>query len=221
MSKTKTKTMISTHKLCNLEYKICLLGDTGVGKSSIVQRFVHNTYNACMENTIGASFMTKTIYIKSTCYKLNIWDTAGQERYKALAPMYYRGANICIVVFDVTSKSSFDSVQSWIRELRTYLLEKCLICIVGNKSDLADRRAVMYHEAKEYADSVNAFFIETSAKSCSNVTELFINSLNRYREMEQSSSSSLTGKKNSLIHKQQRSTRISLQDGTTNSGKCC
>ncbi|XP_075681269.1 ras-related protein Rab-22A-like isoform X2 [Dermatophagoides pteronyssinus] len=218
MSKTKTKTMVTTNKVCNLECKICLLGDTGVGKSSIVQRFVHNTYNPCMENTIGASFMTKTMYIKSTCYKLNIWDTAGQERYKALAPMYYRGANICIVVYDVTSRSSFDSVQSWIRELRTYLLEKCLICIVGNKSDLADRRVVM-HYAKQYADSVDAFFIETSAKNCYNITELFINGLNRYREMEQSSS--LAGQKDSPNHGQKSTRSLSLKDETKNSGKCC
>ena len=135
-------------------------------------------------------------------------------------------------------QSSFDSVQSWIRELRTYLLEKCLICIVGNKSDLADRRVVMHYgnwfffwinnqififdfsiEAKQYADSVDAFFIETSAKNCNNITELFINGLNRYREMEQSSS--LAGQKDSPNHGQKSTRSISLKDGTRNSGKCC
>ncbi|XP_017483591.1 PREDICTED: ras-related protein Rab-22A-like [Rhagoletis zephyria] len=111
------------------EFKICLLGETCVGKSSIVQRFVHNTFNSGNE-TIGASFMTKTLYLGGSSLKLNIWDTAGQERYKALTPMYYRGANICIVVYDVTCSNSFKAVQNWIKELRTYLSEQYLIAIV-------------------------------------------------------------------------------------------
>ncbi|KPM04278.1 Ras-like protein 5 [Sarcoptes scabiei] len=163
-------------KTNDFEFKICLLGDSGVGKSSIVQRFVHNTFTSCNENTIGASFVTKTLFIQNEKYKLNIWDTAGQERYKALTPMYYRGANICIIVYDVTLRKSFESVKTWIQELKNYLFEKCLICVVGNKLDLVDRRAISLNEAKECADSVDAYFMETSAKDSHNINELFLNS---------------------------------------------
>ncbi|KAI2808623.1 Ras- protein Rab-22A [Blomia tropicalis] len=158
------------------EYKICLLGETCVGKSSIVQRFVHNTFNSGNE-TIGASFMTKTLFINGNSLKLMIWDTAGQERYKALMPMYYRGANICIIVYDVTCMKSFQAVQNWIKELRTYLNADCLLAIAGNKMDLSNRKSVQTEEARRYAKSVEAYFIETSAKNSQNITELFVNGL--------------------------------------------
>lgn len=93
------------------EVKVCILGDSGVGKSSLVQRFVHNTFSIANESTIGASFMTKTLIVNQKTVKLNIWDTAGQEKYRALAPMYYRGAAACVIVYDVTSAASFRSVQ--------------------------------------------------------------------------------------------------------------
>ncbi|UXI15759.1 hypothetical protein NH340_JMT01702 [Sarcoptes scabiei] len=98
--------------------------------------------NFSLRTKQSASFVTKTLFIQNEKYKLNIWDTAGQERYKALTPMYYRGANICIIVYDVTLRKSFESVKTWIQELKNYLFEKCLICVVGNKLDLVDRRAI-------------------------------------------------------------------------------
>ncbi|KAL1475881.1 hypothetical protein MTO96_019104 [Rhipicephalus appendiculatus] len=124
------------------EVKVCLLGDSGVGKSSILQRFVYNTFNSSAESTIGASFMMKNLVLHDRTFKFNIWDTAGQERYRALAPMYYRGAGAAVIVYDITSMESFNAVQSWVRELQLHGDPNIALGIAGNKCDLEDHREV-------------------------------------------------------------------------------
>jgi Ras-related protein Rab-22 len=146
------------------EVKFVLLGDTGVGKSSLVLKFVTGDFNPYVEPTIGASYMQKMIQMpdKSTC-KCQIWDTAGQERYHSLAPMYYKGAGAAILVFDITRASSFKTLQLWVDELRDQGPDKIALGIAGNKADLEDQREVDHEEAREYAKSVNAMYFETSA----------------------------------------------------------
>ncbi|XP_790094.2 ras-related protein Rab-22A [Strongylocentrotus purpuratus] len=156
------------------EIKLCLLGDSGVGKSSIVQRFVSDTYYESIPPTIGASFMSKTLAVDEKMYKFQIWDTAGQEKYRGLAPMYYRGAAAAIVVYDITSQASFSKVRDWIRELRQHGPENIVISIAGNKCDLEDLREIPVKIAAEYAEEVGAVFTETSAKTAANIKELFI-----------------------------------------------
>lgn len=156
------------------EVKICILGDSGVGKSSLVQRFVHNTFTVGNESTIGASFLTKTIVVGEKTIKFNIWDTAGQEKYRALAPMYYRGSQACVIVYDVTSVQSYKSVSVWIRELQSHAPSDVVIALAANKSDLVNRAAVPVKEARALADSIGAVFIETSAKNSMNVNQLFV-----------------------------------------------
>ncbi|XP_054160403.1 ras-related protein Rab-22A-like [Oppia nitens] len=166
---------ISRRMMSNIfEAKICLLGDSGVGKSSLAARLVHNTFNNNNESTIGASFMTTSFLHLDTTFKLNIWDTAGQEMYRALAPMYYRQARVCIVVYDVTQQSTFRSLQSWVRELQTHLTDGVVIAIAANKTDLKDSRVVSEKDGREYAQSIGAVFMETSAKSAQNVRQLFV-----------------------------------------------
>lgn len=155
------------------EIKLCLIGDSGVGKSSIVQRFVHDTFNVDSESTIGASFMTKTLLVDDNTYKFQIWDTAGQERFRALAPMYYRGAGAAIIVYDVTQENTFQSVKSWVKELNMHGPRHIVLSITGNKCDLEERREVAKKDATTYADAINAIFIETSAKTAVNVSTLF------------------------------------------------
>ncbi|KAG1688797.1 Ran-binding protein 9 [Nymphon striatum] len=116
--------------------------DCGVGKSSIVQRFVNDVFNVNVESTIGASFMTKNLIMNDYVFKFQIWDTAGQERYRSLAPMYYRGAGSAIIVYDVTNKTSFNSVKSWVHELRQHGSNDLILAIAGNKCDLEDKREV-------------------------------------------------------------------------------
>lgn len=147
------------------EVKVVLLGDSGVGKSSIVMRFVSNTYDKYNESTIGASFMSKMIMVDGHSIKYQIWDTAGQEKYHSLAPMYYRGAAAAIVVYDITKRSTFETLKAWVKELQQLGPPDIIICVCGNKADLKDQREVDSADAKRYAQEIGAIFFETSAKS--------------------------------------------------------
>ena len=156
------------------EVKIVLLGDAGVGKSSLVLRFVTNSFDKYSESTIGASFMSKLIMVDGNPIKYQIWDTAGQEKYHSLAPMYYRGAAAAIIVYDITRAASFQTLKIWVRELQQLGPENIVIAICGNKSDLEDKREVSTAEARAYADEIGALFLETSAKLNKNVQDLFV-----------------------------------------------
>ncbi|XP_025030064.1 ras-related protein Rab-22A isoform X1 [Python bivittatus] len=156
------------------ELKVCLLGDTGVGKSSIVWRFVEDSFDPNINPTIGASFMTKTVQYQNELHKFLIWDTAGQERFRALAPMYYRGSAAAIIVYDITKEETFSTLKNWVKELRQHGPPNIVVAIAGNKCDLNDVREVIEKDAKDYADSIHAIFVETSAKNAININELFI-----------------------------------------------
>ncbi|KAJ2607234.1 GTP-binding protein of the rab/ypt [Coemansia sp. RSA 1804] len=157
-------------------YKLVLLGESAVGKSSIVTRFARNEFNQYNESTIGAAFMTKDVTLdESSTATLRIWDTAGQERYKSLAPMYYRNAEGAVVVYDITQADSFRKAQSWINELQRQNDTKTVIALVGNKVDLGDtKRTVSKDEGARYAAQVNALFFETSAQTGDGIQELFV-----------------------------------------------
>ncbi|XP_023682065.1 vesicle-associated membrane protein-associated protein A-like isoform X1 [Paramormyrops kingsleyae] len=155
------------------ELKVCLLGDTGVGKSSIVCRFVQDHFDHNISPTIGASFLTKTVPCGNELHKFLIWDTAGQERFHSLAPMYYRGSAAAVIVYDITKLDSFQTLKKWVKELKEHGPEDIIVAIAGNKNDLSDIREVPMKEAKEFAESIAAIFIETSARNAVNVEELF------------------------------------------------
>ena len=159
------------NKIC--QFKVVLLGESAVGKSSLVLRFVKREFHEFQESTIGAAFLTQTVQIDDTTVKFEIWDTAGQERYHSLAPMYYRGAQAALIVYDITSRDSFLKAQNWVRELQRQASTNIVIALVGNKLDLASKRAVQNSEAKSYADDNNLLFMETSAKTAVNVVEVF------------------------------------------------
>ncbi|XP_077886575.1 ras-related protein Rab-31 isoform X2 [Ictidomys tridecemlineatus] len=155
------------------ELKVCLLGDTGVGKSSIVCRFVQDHFDHNISPTIGASFMTKTVPCGNELHKFLIWDTAGQERFHSLAPMYYRGSAAAVIVYDITKQDSFHTLKKWVKELKEHGPERIVVAIAGNKCDLSDIREVPLKDAKEYAESIGAIVVETSAKNAINIEELF------------------------------------------------
>jgi len=157
-----------------LHYKLVLLGDTAVGKSCLVVRFVRDEFFEFQEPTIGAAFLTSTVDLDDTKVKFEIWDTAGQERYRSLAPMYYRGAAAAIVVYDITSKDSFAGAKTWVKELQRRGAPDCIIALAGNKSDLEDQRKVDKQEAEEYAENEAIIHMGTSAKTSMNVQDLFI-----------------------------------------------
>lgn len=170
-SMTSTNEGCHTRKLCNL--KIVLLGDSSVGKSSIVTRYVVGKFQRS-NATIGAAFMTKNILLNDDKHvNLELWDTAGQERYRSLAPMYYRGTDIAIIVYDVTNPDSLIHAESWIEELKSYIeSERQLslkIVLVGNKIDLVDE----YQAPKGIRNGNHDQFCIVSAKSGDGIVELF------------------------------------------------
>ncbi|KAH9486368.1 GTPase Ypt5 [Psilocybe cubensis] len=155
------------------QFKLVLLGESAVGKSSLVLRFVKDQFDDYRESTIGAAFLTQTVTLDDqTTVKFEICrDTAGQERYKA--PMYYRNANCAVVVYDITQSASLEKARTWIRELQRQADPSIVIALCGNKSDLAARRQVSQEEAKKYADEEGLMWTETSAKTGEGVTEIF------------------------------------------------
>ncbi|GAA6039968.1 hypothetical protein JCM8097_002643 [Rhodosporidiobolus ruineniae] len=154
--------------------KLVLLGESAVGKSSLVLQFVKGQFDDYRESTIGAAFLTQTVPVSSGNFiKFEIWDTAGQERYKSLAPMYYRSAHAAVVVYDITSAASLLKARSWISELQRQADPSITVCLVGNKADLADQRQVSTEEAQKFADEEGLMFAECSAKTAEGVEGIF------------------------------------------------
>ncbi|CAF1262880.1 unnamed protein product [Rotaria sp. Silwood1] len=159
-------------------FKMVLLGESAVGKSSLALQLAKGLFQENAESTIGAAFFTHTLKIDPhTSLHVELWDTAGQERYHSLAPMYYRGAQAALIVYDITNYNSFLQAKKWVRELRQVKGTEIIIGLAGNKSDLTieNKRQVDIREGAEYADENGLIFMETSAKRGENVTEIFMN----------------------------------------------
>ncbi|KAG4302653.1 hypothetical protein PCANB_001036 [Pneumocystis canis] len=157
------------------QFKLVLLGESAVGKSSLVLRFVKDQFDDYRESTIGAAFLTQTLSLdESTTVKFEIWDTAGQERYKSLAPMYYRNAQCAIVVYDITQMESLNKAKTWVKELQRQANGDIVIALAGNKADLSSQRVIETFDAQVYAEEMGLLFFETSAKNSHNVNELFL-----------------------------------------------
>jgi len=174
MARTYLSTQKQNPENSAIEAKIVLLGDTGVGKTSIALRFTQDTFQVRTNPTIGASFLMKNIVVDDKKIKLQIWDTAGQERFRSLAPMYYRGASAALLVYDITSLVSFNKVKEWVNELRLNVPEDIIMVVVGNKVDRAAKhRQLKFETGQDYARSVGASFMETSAKTKEGIEEVF------------------------------------------------
>ena len=164
-----------------ISLKVVFLGDTAVGKSCLAVRFVRNEFFEFQEPTIGAAFLGKTINANDKRYKFEIWDTAGQERYRSLAPMYYRGAKAAVIVYDITDEDTFKGAKTWVSEIKKKS-NNCLILLVGNKVDLTNNRKVDIHMVKEYVESNNLIYMESSAKTGLNVDKIFTTIANNIPE---------------------------------------
>ena len=156
--------------------KLVFIGDPGVGKTCIISRFLKGTFDAEQITTVGASYATKTIKISETneSLTLDIWDTAGQEKYRSLTRIFFQGAKLAILVYDITRKDSFENLKNvWLKELKDHADKNVVLGVAGNKSDLYEKEEVPEQEAREYAKSIGAIFCLTSAQSNSGIEELF------------------------------------------------
>eukprot|EP00400_MALV-I_sp_L67-5_P000937 gene937-588_t len=155
------------------KYKLVFLGDQATGKTSIITRFMYDTFDSSYQATIGIDFLSKTMYLEDRTVRLQLWDTAGQERFRSLIPSYIRDSSVAVVVFDATNRASFLNTQKWIEDVRAERGSDVIICLVANKTDLVDRRQVSTEEGEKEASKNNCLFIETSAKAGANIKALF------------------------------------------------
>eukprot|EP00996_Jenningsia_fusiforme_P002987 NODE_3794_length_914_cov_105.468208_g3489_i0.p1 GENE.NODE_3794_length_914_cov_105.468208_g3489_i0~~NODE_3794_length_914_cov_105.468208_g3489_i0.p1 ORF type:complete len:225 (-),score=49.08 NODE_3794_length_914_cov_105.468208_g3489_i0:240-845(-) len=158
----------------DLLFKVCVIGESGVGKSSLLLRFADDTFSANYMATIGVDFKVKTMELDGKAIKLMIWDTAGQERFRTITRHYYSGAHGVMLVYDVTDMESFSNVRAWLGEIEKYAPPGICRILVGNKCDMVSRRVVEQCDGQELADQLGIPFIETSAKAATNVDEAFV-----------------------------------------------
>ena len=155
------------------KHKLVFLGDIYVGKTSIINRFMYESFDNNYQATIGIDFLSKTLYLDDRTVRLQLWDTAGQERFRSLIPNYIRDSSVAVIVFDITNKQTFINCEKWVEDVKNERGNDAVVVLVGNKIDKAEERTVSREEAETKAKSLDAFYIETSAKTGDNVKQLF------------------------------------------------
>ncbi|KAI8853493.1 ras family-domain-containing protein [Chytridium lagenaria] len=155
------------------KFKLVFLGEQSVGKTSLITRFMYDTFDNTYQATIGIDFLSKTMYLEDRTVRLQLWDTAGQERFRSLIPSYIRDSSVAVVVYDITNRNSFQNTSKWVDDVRAERGSDVIIVLVGNKTDLSDKRQVSTEEGEKRAKEFNVMFIETSAKAGYNVKALF------------------------------------------------
>ena len=172
------KSQVDVKNLEIFEFKVILIGDPGVGKTSILSRFVTNEFQSVYTSTIGVEFKTKDIYINNTtCASFKIWDTCGQEKFRAITRQYFKDAHGVILVYDVSNENSFRGLNVWLNEIRNNANMEVTIILVGNKIDILDRK-ISQKEANEYALKNGLLYVETSSKEGINIDTPFENLAN-------------------------------------------
>ena len=155
-------------------FKFLVIGSAGTGKSCLLHQFIEGTFKEDSSHTIGVEFGSKIVPVGGRTVKLQIWDTAGQERFRSVTRSYYRGAAGALLVYDITSRESFNCLTNWLTDARTLASPQIVILMVGNKKDLEDEREVTFLEASRFAQENGLMFLETSAKTGNSVEEAFL-----------------------------------------------
>ena len=202
-------------------FKILLLGDSGVGKSCIILRYIENNFSTNLMNSIGVDFKLKNIELDNKKIKLQIWDTAGQERFRTITTSYYKGAHAIIICFDITDRGSFEHIRNWMADIDKFAKEGVLRILVGNKCDLEHTRQVRKEEGNEIANNYGIKYIETSAKDTINIEDLFISTAKTLLSKQVNSSGgkiSQTGKTGIDLMSNNSNNN---QDNNQDRGFCC
>ena len=225
MQNSKTKNYLTKLSFLFFEhfseslFKILLLGDSGVGKSCIILRYIENNFSTNLMNSIGVDFKLKNIEIDNKKIKLQIGDTAGQERFRTITTSYYKGAHAILICFDITDRESFEHIRNWMADIDKFAKEGVLRILVGNKCDLEHERQVRKEEGNEIANKYGIKYIETSAKDTINIEDLFVSTA---KHLLSKQTNNPAGGKGSQSGK----TGIDLmntnnQENTQNAGFCC
>ena len=160
----------------NYLLKYIIIGDSAVGKSNILLRYIHDKFNEEFQSTIGVEFGARNIKIEDKIYRIQIWDTAGQETFRSITRAYYKNSVCACVVYDITNKNSFQNIKSWMEDCKKQSPKTVFLILIGNKVDLEDKRQVTYEEGSIFAEKNGMLFFETSAKTGKNIEEIFIKS---------------------------------------------
>jgi Ras-related protein Rab-18 len=189
-------------------FKILLIGDSGVGKTSILSSFVNGTFEEGLKSTVGVDLRVKMVQVNDQDVRCILWDTAGQERFRTLTSAYYRGAQGVVLTYDMTSRSSFIDLKSWIKEMDQYLTTDPVTIIVANKVDRKDERTVSTSEGMAFAREQGTMYIETSAKTQQGIQQAFEELLQKIIELPQ------------LCYDITEKTTINVQPESTTDGYC-
>lgn len=154
-------------------FKLLIIGNSSVGKTSFLFRYVDDSFTSAFVSTVGIDFKVKTVFRKDKRIKLQIWDTAGQERYRTITTAYYRGAMGFLLMYDITNQESFNAVQDWATQIKTYSWDNARVVLVGNKCDMEDDRLVPTEDGQRLAEELGFQFFEASAKDNINIKQVF------------------------------------------------
>jgi Ras-related protein Rab-14 len=205
-------------------FKYIIIGDMGVGKSCLLHQFTEKKFLPDCPHTIGVEFGTRIVEVAGQKIKLQIWDTAGQERFRAVTRSYYRGAAAALMVYDITRRSTYNHLSSWLTDARNLTNPSTVIFLIGNKSDLEDQRDVTYEEARQFAKENGLMFAETSAKTGHNVGEAFHETAKKIFENIQDGSLEMNVAESGVQQKQAKvnitTVKNVAESSTKESGRC-
>ena len=172
---------MSNGEAINFDYifKYIIIGDAAVGKSNLLLRYSYGQFKPEYQLTIGVEFGTKNLEIKNKLYRIQIWDTAGQENFRSITRAYYKNSICALVVYDISSRDTFNNASTWIEECRNQCAQSTFMVLVGNKLDLEEKRQVSTEEGEELANRFGMLFYETSAKDGTNVEKIFCEPANQ------------------------------------------
>ena len=203
--------------------KIVLIGESGVGKTSIISQFIDQIFQEDQQSTIGGTFCSKTIRCSNgKILKFEIWDTAGQEKYRSVTKMFYKDADAAILVYDITNPFSYEELQKyWVQQVKECSSQNIIIAIIANKSDLIDLEKVDEGEARNYANKINALYAKTSAKDNIGINNLFLEIAKKYSGAD--SATAIEEKDDNEEYRKIRkeSVKITKKTQKTKNNRCC